>query len=72
MTVDLRKCKPGDILISKHGMKLEYIKPLPEGDYMDHEVKYPDGSHGSRTHDGFVFRKKRMEGDHDIVEIIHK
>jgi hypothetical protein len=72
MSIDLRKCKPGDILISKHGMELTYVKALPEEDYMDHEVKYPNGSYGTRTHDGFVFRKKRLEEDHDIVEIIHK
>ena len=70
--VDLRTCKPGDILISKHGMELTYVRALPEGHYMDHEVRYPDGVSGTRTHDGFVFRKKRLEIDHDIVEIIHK
>jgi len=26
MSIDLRKCKPGDILISKHGMELTYVK----------------------------------------------
>ena len=68
--VDLRTCKPGDKLISKHGMELIYMRPLPDGTYMDHEVKYPDGSLGTRTHDGFVFRKKRLDTDHDIVEIV--
>ncbi len=68
--VDLRECKAGDKLLSRHGLVLEYVRVLPEGDYMDHEVKYPNGSFGSRTHDGFVFRKKRMEIDHDIVEIL--
>jgi hypothetical protein len=72
MSVDLRTCKPGDVLISKHGMKLTYVKALSEWDYMDHEVMYPNGSSGTRTHDGFVLRKKRLEIDHDIVEIIHK
>ncbi len=70
--VDLRECKAGDKLLSKHGWILEYVKPLPEGNYMDHEVKYPDGSNGSRTHDGFVYRKKRLETDHDIIQIIKK
>lgn len=70
--IDLRECKEGDKLVSKHGMILTYVKALPESDYMDHEVKYPDGSWGSRTHDGFVMRKSRLEMDHDIVEIIKK
>jgi len=39
---------------------------------MDHEVKYPNGSHGTRTHDGFVYRTNRLETDHDIVKIIHQ
>jgi hypothetical protein len=30
-TVDLSKCKKGDILISRHGAKLEYIAPTPWG-----------------------------------------
>ena len=70
--VDLRDCKPGDKLISKHGLVLEYVGPLPKGSYLDHEVKYPDGSWGSRTHDGYVMRIKRLYTDHDIVEIIKK
>lgn len=68
--VDLRECKKGDKLVSKHGLILTYVKPLPESDYMDHEVKYPNGSRGTRTHDGFVFRKNRKDTDHDIVEVI--
>lgn len=67
--VDLRTCKPGDKLISKHGLELIYVGPLP-GIYMDHEVKYPDGTFGTRTHDGFVFRKQRSDLTHDIVKII--
>lgn len=78
--VDLRQCKHGDILISALGAKLKYIKPLSDEDYMEHEVEYltdKDGKpfinmgKGSRTHDGYVFRKKRNpEIDHDIVQII--
>ena len=68
--VDLRICEPGDTLISVHGMKLEYVRKLPEEYYMDHEIKYPDGSHGSRSDDGYAYRKMRLETDHDIVEII--
>jgi len=72
MSIDLRNCKKGDILISKHGLELTYVKPLDKGAYMDHEVKYPNDSHGTRTHDGFVYRTNRLETDHDIVKIIHQ
>ena len=68
--VDLRTCKPGDKLRSTHGMILTYVGPIPKNDYMDHEVRYPDGSHGTRTHDGFVYRYKRLPEDHDIAEIL--
>jgi len=72
MAVDLRTCKLGDILISKHGARLVYIGPCDPTDYMDHNVAYEDPmlGNGTRTHDGFVFRKRRLETDHDIVRII--
>jgi hypothetical protein len=79
--IDLRTCKKGDILISSHGAKLEYVAPTPWKylTYLDHVVKYLeiDGvkqkdNYGTRTHDGYVFAKNRIpETDHDIVEIIH-
>mgnify|MGYP006321124579 FL=1 len=39
-TVDLSKCKKGDILISTHGAKLEYISKTPwkHYTYLDHVV----------------------------------
>jgi hypothetical protein len=73
MSVDLRKCVTGQKLLSKHGWILTYVKPLdPKKDYYDHEVRYPDGSPGTRTNDGFVFKNKksRLPEDHDIVEIL--
>lgn len=69
--IDLRTCKKGDKLISKHGLVLEYVRALCKEDYMEHEILYPNGSYGSRTHDGFTFRKKRLDSDHDIIKIIH-
>lgn len=74
MSVDLRTCKAGDKLISKHGMVLTYVKPMPCGSYYDHMVLYPNGSHETRTHDGHVFRNpsRRLPEDHDIVKIIRK
>ncbi len=68
MPVDLRTCKPGARLLSKHGMVLTYIGPIP-GPY-PHEVRYPDGSRGTRTDDGFAYRVNPMPEDHDIVEIL--
>jgi hypothetical protein len=72
--VDLNTCKEGDILISKHGEKLTYVKKLdPETDYYDHEVRYENGSRGTRVNSGHVMKNedRRLESDHDIVEIIH-
>lgn len=68
--IDLNTCVAGQKLKSKHGLILTYVGKLPAGNYFDHEVKYPDDSQGTRTNDGFVFRKNRMDADHDIVEIL--
>ena len=73
--IDLRECTPGDILISSLGAKLRYVKPLSPDNYMDHEVEYlePNKGNGTRTHEGYVFRKiRKPEFDHDIVKIIKK
>ena len=67
--VDLRKCKPGDKLLSKHGNVLEYVEYKPSNTY-PHFIKYPDGSLGTRLDNGWVFGKKRMEEDEDIVQIL--
>ena len=69
--IDLRTCKPGDKLRSSHGSILTYVGPTEEGHEYDHYVQYRDGSLGTRTHDGHVFREKRMpEYDQDIVKIL--
>lgn len=74
--IDLNTCVKGQKLKSKHGLILTYIGKLPEGHYYDHEVEYPSippygsNSKGTRTNDGFVFRKNRAPEDHDIVEIL--
>ena len=82
MSVDLNKCKKGDILISSHGAKLEYISKTPwkQYYYLDHVVRYVedengesmgDENYGTRTNDGFTFAKNRLpEIDNDIVKII--
>ena len=42
--IDLSKCKSGDILICKHGVIKEYVRPTTEEDipanFYDHYVKY--------------------------------
>ncbi len=79
MNVDLRTCKQGDILLSQHGAILRYLEPLKEEDYYDHRVEYlyfggeintGQFGTGTRCDDGFVFRKNRLESDHNIVQII--
>ena len=57
--MDLRTCEPGDLLVSRHGEYLTYVEPLSDDNYMDHRVMYSNGAYGSRTHDGYVYRKKK-------------
>ena len=70
MSIDLRNCVAGDKLISKHGTVLEYVGLNPAGIYYEHMVKYPNGSAGTRTHDGYVYRNMRKDTDEDIVRIV--
>jgi 23S rRNA C2498 (ribose-2'-O)-methylase RlmM len=53
-------------------MVLEYVGVTPAGNYNDHYVQYPDGSKGTRTHEGFTYRNvaTRLDTDHDIVNIV--
>ena len=74
--VDLRTCKKGDKLISKHGNIFYYDAPITTwsaGPYK-HKIINPNqpDSYLSRTDSGHVFNNptKRMEEDHDIVQII--
>jgi len=69
--IDLRDCKPGDILVTRSGKTVEYVGPTEKGHYYDHLVKYNDGhSYGTRTHDGYVFRKNRRDDDEDIIYVL--
>lgn len=82
MKIDLNKCNKGDILLCRTGAILEYISPTKEENYYDHKIKYlfiPNYEYdaknlgeGTRTNDGYVFRNKRLDTDHDIVAIIPK
>jgi hypothetical protein len=71
-TIDLRTCVSGQPLLSGHGEILTYVRPLPPNEYYDHVVMYKNGSLGTRTHEGYVYRNpaSRLPVDHDIVEIL--
>ena len=72
-TVDLNTCVPGQKLRTKHGTILTYIRKSDVNDFYDHIIMYPNGSSGSRTNDGFVYRtpSTRLPEDEDIVEILY-
>ena len=73
MTINLNNCSPGQKLKSSLGQILTYVGRTPEGNYYDHYVRYPNGSLGTRTNDGYVFKnasKRMLDCDHDIVEIL--
>ena len=68
--IDLRNCKPGDKLISKHGKMLTYVAYY-SGSHWPHYVRYDDsGKIGSRTDEGYFFSDNRSYCDDDIVEIL--
>jgi hypothetical protein len=68
-TIDLTTCVPGQKLKSRHGLILTYVKFVPSAPY-PHEIKYPNGSRGTRNNDGTVFLHKRLPEDEDVVEIL--
>lgn len=76
----LENCKPGDILISKHGTILRFVKHLSKTDYYDCEVEYliKDGKYnktlgnGTRNYDGSVFKNNKRDDDEDIIQVISK
>lgn len=70
--VDLRTCNEGDLLVTKHGLILRYIRPCGDDSYYDHDVEYINSNfgNGTRTHSGHVFKNNRKSEDQDIVKII--
>ena len=71
--IDLRNCKKGDKLLTKHSTILEYVEALdPEIHYYSHRIKYPNGSDGTRVDSGHVFKnpESRLDSDEDVVEIL--
>lgn len=74
--IDLRECKPGDLLIAHDGSKLFYVGPTPSNGFtsLDHVVKYLTDSegrewYGTRTHEGYMWGDSRRD-PWDIVKII--
>lgn len=71
--IDLRNCKKGDRLLTKHGTILEYVEPLDSDRYYySHRIQYPNGSFGTRVDSGHVMKNesRRLESDEDIIEIL--
>jgi hypothetical protein len=72
--IDLRECEEGDILISQHGVILQYIR---DRKYFPHEVKYLYDNkllnlHTSRLHNGCIFKNDKLGKNHDIKRIVKK
>lgn len=71
MSVDLRKCKPGDKLLTRNGDAVEYFgKNCFPSDGYPHLVKHQDGSVVSLSDGGIEFLFLRECSDGDIVEIL--
>ncbi len=68
--VDLSTCNKGDKLLTCHGNTLYYDRPTKSNEYLDHIIKYADGSAGGRTNDGYVFAHNRKKTDENIIEIL--
>ena len=68
---DMMQCKPGDKLLTSHGVILEYLGRSSSREY-PHSVLYPDGSHGTRCNDGFVFANRRLPEDEDVIGFADK
>lgn len=71
--IDLRTCKPSDLLVSSQGTYLTYLDDKNYDQTYPHQVRYRVKKRGigSRIDDGHVFRAQRRDDDEDIVQIIH-
>lgn len=69
--IDLTGCERGDLLLSRSGKILTYVRYVPTSNY-PHEIQHPSGASGSRCTDGHVCAYSRLPNDEDIVLIIGK
>lgn len=71
MKINLNECVLGQKLKTSHGKIVTYNGKLYNSNW-PHSVRYPNGSEGTRTDDGFVYANPsiRMACDENIVEIL--
>jgi len=67
--IDLNQCKAGDKLLSSLGSVLVYIEKKSGPEY-PHVIMYPNGSFGTRSDNGQVYKNHHLPSDHDIVEVL--
>ena len=67
--VDLTKCTPNQRLLTKNGKIVTYIGPsgIPS---FPHNIQFDDYSRGTRTNEGWVFEKRPLPMDDDIIYIM--
>jgi hypothetical protein len=68
--INLNRCLPGQKLRTVHGTIVTYMGRSLPGRWYPHEVKFDNGSYGSRSDDGQVFLKAKLPTDEDIAEIL--
>ena len=66
--VDLRKCKPGQRLLTKNGLVVKYVNCIKDF-HFPHQIEYENGGVGSRTDEGWVLRNAPLPSDEDIIYI---
>jgi hypothetical protein len=69
--IDLNTAVKGQKLLTSQGHIVTYDRPIVH-DLYAHAIIYENGSEGTRTNDGFVYKNpaSRLETDHDIVAIL--
>jgi len=66
---NMKQCKPGDKLFTKHGLIVTYVVYNPL-EHFPHQIEYPNGAYGSRTDEGYVYNNNRLEDDEDIIGFV--
>lgn len=68
MSVDLSKCRPGDILKMRNGGLLTLVRRMPDSRHYPYIVRYEEGGMGSRTRNGCTNKGKLTETD--VVRVV--